>query len=207
MIFFSSALDGRPTVFNCYCSIKHTVAAAVMDFFFFEFECTVLHAIQYIRKPRVHYLINMSRNVKMIRDVHVSYINFLDCRMFNWCCLPSYLSINHDATIRVQALARDEAAVLAGEKDKTCSNFTWLPWTANWHWAKLLHCGGRHCWWDKRGPDWIRLGSARWALFILGWMNWNLLGPGQTQLTRMPLLICWLDKPRVKATIAPFVDV
>lgn len=34
-------------------------------FFFFEFECTVLHAIQYIRKPRVHYLINMSRSVKM----------------------------------------------------------------------------------------------------------------------------------------------
>ena len=26
-------------------------------FFFFEFECTVLHAIQYIRKPRVQHLI------------------------------------------------------------------------------------------------------------------------------------------------------
>jgi hypothetical protein len=29
-------------------------------------------------------------------------------------------------------------------------------------------------------------------------------GPGQTQLTRMPLEICWLDRARVKATMAPY---
>lgn len=35
----------------------------------------------------------------------------------------------------------------------------------------------------------------------------NLLGPGQTQFTRIPFLTCWLDSPLVKATMAPFVDV
>ena len=32
------------------------------------------------------------------------------------------------------------------------------------------------------------------------------IGPGQTVLTRMPLLSCWLDKARVNATIAPLVE-
>lgn len=34
-----------------------------------------------------------------------------------------------------------------------------------------------------------------------------VLGPGQTALTRMPLLICWLDNALVKATMAPLVEV
>lgn len=32
-------------------------------------------------------------------------------------------------------------------------------------------------------------------------------GPGATALTRMPFPICWLLRPRVKDTMAPFVDV
>lgn len=35
----------------------------------------------------------------------------------------------------------------------------------------------------------------------------DVLGPGQTQLTRIPFLTCWLDRPRVNATMAPLVDV
>lgn len=43
---------------------------------------------------------------------------------------------------------------------------------------------------------------AIFAVYLHG-----ILGPGQTQLTRMPLWICWLDNPRVNATIAPLVEV
>ena len=55
------------------------------------------------------------------------------------------LSVYHNTTVRVQTLTGDEAAVLAGEKDKTGSNFTGLSSTAHWHRAKLFHCRKRHC--------------------------------------------------------------
>lgn len=43
--------------------------------------------------------------------------------------------------------------------------------------------------------------------FMVAGMSGVQIGPGQTALTRMPCEICWLERARVKATMAPFVDV
>ena len=187
MVVFSGALDGRPTVFNSYCSIRHTVAATAMGFFRIRKYCITCDPIY----PKTEStLFNMSRSVKwsetIFLQMYMYLINFR-LQMFNWCCLSSYLSINYDATIRVQALARDEAAVLTGEKDKTCSNFTWLPWTANWHWAKLLHCGSRHCWWDKRGPNWTRGQHVGRCFYLSEWTE-TYLDRGKHN---WPVCLCW----------------
>jgi hypothetical protein len=42
---------------------------------------------------------------------------------------------------------------------------------------------------------------------IVAGMRGVQIGPGQTQLTRIPFPICWFERARVKATIAPFVEV
>lgn len=42
----------------------------------------------------------------------------------------------------------------------------------------------------------------------LGECDYNYLpGPGHTALTRMPCLICWLDRPLVNEMSAPLVEV
>ena len=47
-----------------------------------------------------------------------------------------------------------------------------------------------------------------WALSgIVDGIKGVQTGPGAMALTRMPLPTCWLLKPRVKLTMAPFVDV
>ncbi len=43
--------------------------------------------------------------------------------------------------------------------------------------------------------------------FIVAGMSGVQIGPGQTAFTLIPCSICWFERPRVKATIAPLVEV
>jgi hypothetical protein len=45
-----------------------------------------------------------------------------------------------------------------------------------------------------------------WSLMVAG-ISGVQIGPGHTQFARMPLPTCWLDRARVKATMAPLVAV
>lgn len=56
------------------------------------------------------------------------------------------------------------------------------------------------------GISGVQTGGASVNDYVAG-NEFHILGPGQTQFTRMPFLTCWLERPLVKATIAPFVDV
>lgn len=65
---------------------------------------------------------------------------------------------------------------------------------------ELLHSSGLHGRRNQRRPDYL-------ISIELGRYEGYILGPGQTQFTRMPFFTCWFDKARVKATIAPLVEV
>lgn len=45
------------------------------------------------------------------------------------------------------------------------------------------------------------------SLLIVAGISGVQIGPGQTQVTRIPLLSCWFERAYVKATMAPLLDV
>ena len=111
-------------------------------------------------------------------------------------------AIQNNTAIRMQRLARNEAAILASKEYKTCCNLARLAWATHWASAKLLHRRSVHSSWNERGPDCMCISRESCHKRSL-----DIPGPGQTQFTRIPFLICWFDRPLVNATIAPFVDV
>lgn len=63
------------------------------------------------------------------------------------------LSIDDYSAIRVQALARNEAAILTCEENETCRNLTRLSRTAHWCATELLLGLFGHSGWNKRRPN------------------------------------------------------
>jgi hypothetical protein len=56
-------------------------------------------------------------------------------------------------------------------------------------------------------PMGVEWNPSKSSLVIVDTTNGVQMGPGATALTRMPLPQSWLDRERVKAMIAPFVEV
>ena len=115
---------------------------------------------------------------------------------------PFPSTIQNNTAIRMQRLAGNEAAILASKEYKTCRNLARLPWATHGASTKLLHRRSVHSSWNERGPDCLCISIESFQERLV-----DIPGPGQTQFTRMPFLICWFDRPLVNATIAPFVDV
>lgn len=114
---------------------------------------------------------------------------------------PCLSSVDNHTSVGMQRLTGNEATILACKEDETGRNFAGLAWSAHRCATELLLGFGGHCCRNERSPDYPKIRSET----VYGRID--LPGPGHTQLTRIPFLTCWLDKPRVKATIAPFVDV
>lgn len=66
--------------------------------------------------------------------------------------IPRGLAIDNNSSVRVQALTRDEAAVLASKEHETRRNLTRLSRTAHRRSTKLFHGRAVHRRGDKGSP-------------------------------------------------------
>lgn len=138
------------------------------------------------------------------------------CYCANQYALPQQSAtstIYYYPSIRMQRLSRDETTILARKENEARCDLRRLARPPHRRGELILrivvHRAG-----NQWRPD-LQISCQSCVVFADIGQSIDMMrnipgkkaltGPGHTQFTRMPLLICWLARPRVKATMAPFV--
>lgn len=66
---------------------------------------------------------------------------------------PNKLSVDHNSSVRMQALTGNVAAILAGKEDEASGNLAGLSRASDWHATELLHSFGCHRCWNQGSPN------------------------------------------------------